>query len=144
METLKSTDQQKIAEFVRGLHSLNSVEAISERVVGTLDTLIGGNSMVVVLNERKAAAAHVLAENVGPEYQKLMPVIWALRHEHPGGRSTMPYARCHFTRVVSYYIGFLARTDTLKLCDQSLGNWFQGRQERSVTRNEGPGREPTK
>ena len=92
METLKWSDQRKIAEFARGLYGLNSVKAISERVVKTLDTLIGGNSTVVVLNERKADAPRILAENVGPEYQKLMPVIWALRHDHPGFRFHRAYA----------------------------------------------------
>ena len=97
MEILKSSDQRKIAEFVRGLYGLNSVKAISERVVQRLDTLIGGNSTVVVLNERGADAPHLLAEDIGPEYQKLMPVIWALRHDHPGFR----YHRAYAVRAVT-------------------------------------------
>jgi hypothetical protein len=97
METLKWADQQKIAEFARELYGLNSVKAISERVLQSIDTLIGGNSAIVVLNERKADAPHLLAENVGPEYQKLMPVIWALRHEHPGFR----YHRAYAVRAVT-------------------------------------------
>jgi DNA-binding CsgD family transcriptional regulator len=51
----------------------------------------------VVLNERKANAAHLLAENVGPEYQRLMPVIWELRHDHPGFK----YHRAYATRAVA-------------------------------------------
>jgi DNA-binding CsgD family transcriptional regulator len=92
METLKWSDQRNIAEFARDLYGLNSIQAISERVVQRLDTLIGGNSTVVVLNERKADAPHLLAENIGPEYQRLMPVIWALRHDHPGFRYHRAYA----------------------------------------------------
>jgi DNA-binding CsgD family transcriptional regulator len=97
MEMLKLADQRKIAVFVRGLYGLNSVKAISERVVQRLDTLIGGNSTVVVLNERRADAPHLLAENIGLEYQKLMPVIWALRHDHPGFR----YHRAYAVRAVT-------------------------------------------
>jgi DNA-binding CsgD family transcriptional regulator len=97
METLKWSDQRKIAEFARDLYGLNSIKAISERVVQRLDTLIGGNSTVVVLNERKANAPHLLAENIGPEYQRLMPVIWALRHDHPGFR----YHRAYAARAVA-------------------------------------------
>jgi DNA-binding CsgD family transcriptional regulator len=92
METLKRADQRKIAEFARELYGLNSVKAISERVLQRIDTLIGGNSAIVVLNECKADAPHLLAENVGPEYQKLMPLIWALRHEHQGFRYHRAYA----------------------------------------------------
>jgi DNA-binding CsgD family transcriptional regulator len=97
METLKWSDQRQIAEFARDLYDLNSVKAISERVLQRIDTLIGGNSAIVVLNERKMDAPCILAENVGPEYQKLVPVIWALRHEHPGFK----YHRAYAVRAVT-------------------------------------------
>jgi hypothetical protein len=70
METLKWSDQRNIAEFARDLYGQNSIKAISERVVQRLDTLIGGNSTVVVLNPRKADAPHVLAENIGARVSK--------------------------------------------------------------------------
>jgi hypothetical protein len=97
METLKWSDQRQIAEFARDLYDLNSVKAISERVLQRIGTLIGGNSAIVVLNERKMDAPCILAENVGPEYQKLVPVIWALRHEHPGFK----YHRAYAVRAVT-------------------------------------------
>lgn len=92
MELLKSADQRKISEFVRELYCLGSIKAISERVVETLGYLISGNSSIVVLNKINANAAQTLAENVGPGYQKLLPAIWALRHEHPGFRYHPAYA----------------------------------------------------
>jgi hypothetical protein len=52
MQKLTWADQRKISEFARDLYCLDSVQAISERVVQRFDTLIGGNSTVVVLNER--------------------------------------------------------------------------------------------
>jgi DNA-binding CsgD family transcriptional regulator len=88
---------ETLLNFARDLSGQNSIKAISERVVQRLDTLIGGNSTVVVLNARKVDAPHVLAENIGPEYQRLMPVIWALRHDHPGFR----YHRAYAARAVA-------------------------------------------
>jgi hypothetical protein len=38
METLKGSDQRNISEFARDLYDLNSVKAISERVVQRFDT----------------------------------------------------------------------------------------------------------
>jgi hypothetical protein len=80
METIKWTDQRKIAEFVRDLHGLNSVEAISEQVVQRIDTLIGGNSAIVIFNKSKAAAPPIVVESIGSEYQKFLPAAWAIRH----------------------------------------------------------------
>jgi hypothetical protein len=94
VETLKSSDQRKIAKFVRDLYGLNSLKAISERVLQKIHTLIGGNSAVVILNKRTVDAPYILAENVGPEYQKLLP---ALRHEHPGFK----YHRAYAVRAVT-------------------------------------------
>ncbi len=80
METIKWTDQRKIAEFVRDLYGLNSVEAISKRVVQRIDTLIGGNSAIVIFNKSKAAEPPIVVENVGSEYQKFLSAAWAIRH----------------------------------------------------------------
>ena len=97
MQTLTWADHRKISEFVRDLYCLDSVKAIFERVVQRLDTLIGGNSTIMILNESKADAPRILAENAGPEYQKLLPTAWALRHEHPGIR----YHLAHRGRAVA-------------------------------------------
>jgi hypothetical protein len=80
METIKWTDQRKIAEFVRDLYGSNSVKAISERVVQRIDTLIGSNSASVIFNKSKAAAPPIVVENIGSEYQKFLPAAWAIRH----------------------------------------------------------------
>jgi hypothetical protein len=82
METLRRSDQRKISVFVRELYCLHSIKAISERVVQRIDNLIGGNC-AWVLCESKTEAPHLLAENLGPEWQKLQPAASALRHEHP-------------------------------------------------------------
>ena len=79
METIKWTDQRKIAEFVRDLYGLNSVEAISERVA-QIYTLIGGNSAIVIFNKSKADAPPIVVESVGSEYQKFLLAAWAVRH----------------------------------------------------------------
>jgi hypothetical protein len=79
METIKWTDQRKIAEFVRDLYGLNSVEPVSERVV-QIDTLIGGNSAIVIFNKSKADAPPIVVESVGSEYQKFLLAAWAVRH----------------------------------------------------------------
>jgi len=85
MERVKWADQRKIAAFVRGLYGLDSVQAISQRVVQGIDALIGGNSSWVIY-ESATNPPHLVAENVGPEWEKLLPAALALRHEHPGIR----------------------------------------------------------
>jgi hypothetical protein len=85
MERVKWADQRKIAAFARGLYGLDSVQAISQRVVQGMDALIGGNS-AWVLYESKTTPPHLVAEDVGSEWQKLLPTALALRHEHPGIR----------------------------------------------------------
>jgi hypothetical protein len=98
MESLKSSDHRKIAEFARELYGLDSVKVISERIVQRIDTLIGGNSALVILNDGTFEAPTVVqAENVGPELQNLFPVMWARRHEHPGFR----YHRAYAVRAVT-------------------------------------------
>jgi DNA-binding CsgD family transcriptional regulator len=92
MERVKWSDQRRIAAFVRELYCLGNIKAISERVVETLSHLIDGNSSIVVNNDSKLKGAQILAENVGPDYQKLLPAIWALRHEHPGIKHLRVYA----------------------------------------------------
>jgi DNA-binding CsgD family transcriptional regulator len=92
METLKWSDQQKIAEFVRDLYGLDTVKIISERVVERLNTLIGANSTFIVVNKRLADPPDLLVENLGPEYHKLMATIWTYRHDHPGFRYHHAYA----------------------------------------------------
>lgn len=96
MERVKWADQRKIAAFVRGLYGLNSVQAISQQVVQGMDALIGGNSSWV-LYEGKTNPPHLVAENVGPEWQKLLPAALALRHEHPGIR----YHQAHRGQAVA-------------------------------------------
>lgn len=97
MDSLTSNDQRKISAFVRELYCLGSIKAISERVVATLGHLINGNSSIFVYNDRKLKTAQILAENVGPDYQRVLPAIWALRHEHPG----MGYHRAYAARAVT-------------------------------------------
>ena len=97
MERITWADQRKIAEFVRHLYGLNSVKAISERILQRIDTLIGSNSASVAWYDSKTFAPKMLVENVGPEYQTLLPVAWALRHEHPGIR----YHHVHRGRAVA-------------------------------------------
>jgi hypothetical protein len=88
METIKWTDQRKIAEFVRDLYGLNSVEAISERVA-QIDTLIGGNSAIVIFNRRQVAqkqpnrasvalATFALFHDLGIDFQRL-PAVFETR-----------------------------------------------------------------
>jgi hypothetical protein len=98
MESLKSSDPRKIAEFVRELYGLDSVKEISERIVHRINTLIDGNSALVLLNEGTAEAPSVVqAENVGAEFQNLWPIMWAQRHEHPGFK----YHRAYAVRAVT-------------------------------------------
>jgi hypothetical protein len=98
MESPKSSDHRKIAEFARELYGLDSVKLISERIVQRIDSLIGGNSALVVLNDGTFEAPTIVqAENVGAEFQNLLPVIWARRYEHPGFR----YHRAYAVRAVT-------------------------------------------
>jgi len=85
MGALTWADQRRIAEFARELYCLNSVKGIAERVVQRVGNLIGCNS-AWIFDEGKTDAPHLLAENVGPEWQKLLPTALTLRHEHPGIR----------------------------------------------------------
>jgi DNA-binding CsgD family transcriptional regulator len=99
MEKLTWTDHRKISTFARELYSLGSVTAISEQIVNKLDTLVGGNSVLIARMDPQAVPSRlpadsvsrqlsydILAHNVGPELNKLGPVVSALRHEHPGIR----------------------------------------------------------
>ena len=96
METIKWADQRKIAAFVRDLYGLDSVQAISQQVVQRMNDLIGGNS-AWILYESKTNPTHLVAENVGPEWQKFLPTALALRHEHPGIR----YSHVHRGQAVA-------------------------------------------
>jgi hypothetical protein len=91
MDKLTWTDQRRISALVRELYCLNSIEAISTHVVRRLNSLIGGNSTLVALEDTKTGAYCVLADNLGPDFHKLDPVMWALHREHPGIR----YHRTH-------------------------------------------------
>ena len=75
MQTLTWADHRKISEFVRDLYCLDSVKAIFERVVQRLDTLIGGNSTIMILNESKADAPRILAENAGRSIKNCCPQL---------------------------------------------------------------------
>jgi DNA-binding CsgD family transcriptional regulator len=97
METLKWSDQRKIAEFVRGLYGLNSVQVIAQQVVQGMDALIGCNSPWVVHTDRRIESLNVWAENVGADLFRLASTAWALRHEHPGIR----YHHIHRGRAVA-------------------------------------------
>jgi hypothetical protein len=59
MESLRSSDHRKIAEFVRELYGLDSVKLISVRIVQRIDSLLGGNSALVVLNDGTFDAATI-------------------------------------------------------------------------------------
>jgi hypothetical protein len=100
MEKLTWTDHRKISNFARELYSLGSFTAISEQIVNRLDTLVGGNSVLIAKMDPQAASSRrlaansvsrqfsykVLADNVGQELRKLGPALSALRREHPGIR----------------------------------------------------------
>jgi hypothetical protein len=99
MEKLTWTDHRKISNFARELYSLGSFTAISEQIVNRLDTLVGGNSVLIAKMDTKAAPSRlptdsvsrqfsykVLADSVGQELHKLDPMTTALRREHPGIR----------------------------------------------------------
>ena len=75
MNKLTWMDQRNISAFVRELYCLGSVQAISEHMVRILGTLIGGNSVLVALEDIKTGVACVLAENIGPELHRLGPVM---------------------------------------------------------------------
>jgi DNA-binding CsgD family transcriptional regulator len=94
MDKLTWTDQRKISSLARELYCLSSIEAISAHLVRKLHTLIEGNSVLVALENIKTGVPSVLADNLGPDLQKLGPVMSALHHEHPGIR----YHRSHPSR----------------------------------------------
>jgi hypothetical protein len=98
-ELVESRDfeQEHPLEVEASMYGLNSIKAISERVLQRIDALIGSNSASVAWYDSKTFAPKMLVENVGPEYQKLLPTAWALRHEHPGIR----YHYVHRGRAVA-------------------------------------------
>jgi hypothetical protein len=65
METIKWADQRRIAEVVRDLYGLNSVKAISERVLQRMDTLIGSNSASVAWCDSRTFTPKLLVEKRG-------------------------------------------------------------------------------
>jgi hypothetical protein len=84
MDKLTQTDQRKISSLARELYCLSSIEALSAHIVRRLHTLIEGNSVLVALEDIKTGMPSVLADNLGPDFQKLGPAMSALHHEHPG------------------------------------------------------------
>jgi hypothetical protein len=91
VETLKWSDQRKISTFVRDLYTLDSVKAISERVVQKLNTFIGATNILVPVVDIKTKTISLMADTVGPELHKLLPVVSTLQHEHPA----IKYHRVH-------------------------------------------------
>lgn len=83
MESISSADQRKISVFVRELYSLGSVNAILDRVVQSLNTLIAVNTIFVAAFDPRTKRMSVLADDIGPELHKLWPRLVALRHENP-------------------------------------------------------------
>jgi hypothetical protein len=63
METLKWSDQRRIAEFARDLYSSGSIKATSERLVLGLVDLIGGNSVwwLVIASDQEHRLAAINA-----------------------------------------------------------------------------------
>jgi hypothetical protein len=94
MDKLTWTDQRKISSLARELYCLSSIEALSAHIVRRLHTLIEGNSVLVALEDINTGMPSVLADNLGPDFQKFGPVMSALHHEHPGIR----YHRSHPSR----------------------------------------------
>jgi DNA-binding CsgD family transcriptional regulator len=84
MNTLTWGDQRKISSFARELYSFGSTTEISQLIVRRLDTLIGGNSVLVTLVDTRTGAPSVLADNIGPALHELYPLMLELGHEHPG------------------------------------------------------------
>jgi DNA-binding CsgD family transcriptional regulator len=83
MGKITSADQRKLSNFVRELYALDSAQRISERVAQGLGTLIGAESVFVARADPKRNMVSLLADNIGPELQKLWPTLVALRHENP-------------------------------------------------------------
>jgi DNA-binding CsgD family transcriptional regulator len=84
METLAWADQRKISSFARQLYSLGSTKDISERIVRSMEEIIGCNSVLVTLVDARTGAPSVLADNIGPALLPLYPMMLELGHEHPG------------------------------------------------------------
>jgi DNA-binding CsgD family transcriptional regulator len=82
MKSISSADQRMISVFVRELYSLGSVNAILDRVVQSLHTLIAANSIFVPAFDPRTGIMSVLADDVGPELHKLWPRLVALRHKN--------------------------------------------------------------
>jgi DNA-binding CsgD family transcriptional regulator len=83
LETINSADQRRISVFVRELYSLGSVNAILDRVVQSLSTLIAANSVFIATFDPRTKIMSVLADDIGPELHKLWPTLVALRHNNP-------------------------------------------------------------
>ena len=97
METLKWSDQRRIAELARDLYSSGSIEAISKRLVRGLDDLIGGNSVWLARSNARTKVTQTLAVNMKPEFQRLLQEATICIHEHPGVR----YHYVHKGRAVT-------------------------------------------
>src|SRR5580704_15580928 len=104
MESISSADQRKISVFVRELYSLGSVNAILDRVVHNLHTLIAANSIFVPAFDPRTGIMSVLADDVGPELHKLWP-----RHENPAMSRPSP-ARNHFKLGLRHAQGLIDAT----------------------------------
>lgn len=84
MQALKLSDRRKISSFVRELYRLDTIKTFSERVVEGVERLISGNSVSMILVKHKTRTTHMLADNVGPEFRELFPILASYGHENPG------------------------------------------------------------
>ena len=140
MDKLTWTDQRKISPLARELYCLSSIEALSAQIVRRLHTLIEDSSVLVALEDIKTGVPSVLADNLGPDFQKLGPTMSALHHEHPGIR----YHRSHPSRRAVAIADLLPlprwRKTTLfnEVCSQ-LGTQDQLGAGSPISRSEIPG-----
>ena len=122
MESISNADQRKISVFVRELYSLGSVNAILDRVVQSLNTLIAVNSIFVAAFDPRTKIMSVLADNIGPELHKLWPRLVALRHENPA----LTYHLSHATAPAFTMGDLLPRSQWKKTAvfNESIQSWI--------------------
>ncbi len=83
MQKIASADRRKLCKFTRALYALDATQSVLQRVVQGLEDLIGAESVFVARADPKRNSVSLLADNVGPELQKLWPSLVALRYENP-------------------------------------------------------------
>jgi hypothetical protein len=122
MKRISSVDQRKISAFVRELYCLGSVQAILDRVVQNLSTLIAANSVFIPTFDPRTKIMSVLANNIGPGLHKLWPTLVALRHNNPA----LTYHLSHATAPAFTMGDLLPRSRWKKTAvfNESIQSWI--------------------